>query len=144
MEVQKLNKEQSMVAEFHRKFGFTINSSPTRIDRELGRVRHYHTSNELAELGTAIEQDDLVEVADALGDLLYFIYGTGVAYGIDLGVVFAEIHRSNMSKERPDPTQYVDAKAVKGADYTPPNLEAILQSSNKSEDPNSLLKETPK
>ena len=116
-----------MVAEFHRKFGFTENHSPTQIYRELGRVRHHHTLKEMDELRNAIENCDLVEVADALGDLLYFIYGTGVAYGIDLEPIFAEIHRSNMTKERPDPDVYVDAKAVKGKNYTPPDISSIIE-----------------
>jgi len=132
-----MNQEQLMVKEFHQKFGFTINDTPTQIDMSLGSVRHTHTLKEMDELLSAIATENLVEIADALGDVLYFIYGTGVAYGVDLEPVFAEIHRSNMTKERPDPTQYIDAKAVKGKDYSPPDIESIISDglrSNTSEE----------
>jgi len=130
-----MNKEQRMVAEFHTKFGFTSNQYPTLINSELGLVRHHHTLKEMDELRSAIEKESLVAIADALGDLLYFIYGTGVAYGIDLEPVFAEIHRSNMTKERPHSTVYVDTKAVKGTDYSPPDISSIIvRLTNRSED----------
>lgn len=122
-----------MVKDFHRKFGFTINEAPTLVDTELGLVRHKHTLEEMLELRNAIIEGNLVRIADALGDLLYFLYGTGVAYGIPLGSVFEAIHRSNMSKERPDPTQYVDAKAVKGDNYIPPDLTSLLSLTQEKE-----------
>lgn len=128
-----MNREQNMVKEFHKKFGFTISEAPTIVDTELGLVRHKHTLEEMGELENAILEGDIIKIADALGDLLYFIYGTGVAYGIPLGSVFKEIHRSNMSKERPDPTVYIDAKAVKGEDYSPPNLNTLFISNNGKE-----------
>lgn len=121
-----MNEEQTMVRAFHQKFGFTINETPTHISFELGEVRHHHTLKEMEELKQAIDNDDLIEIADALADLLYFIYGTGVAYGIDLKPVFAEVHRSNMTKERPDPNKYVDTKAVKGKNYSPPDINSII------------------
>lgn len=121
-----MNKEQVMVREFHKKFGFTINEKPTIISSELGNVRQKHTLKELEELQEAMDSKDIVEIADALGDIQYFLYGTAVAYGIDMEPIFAEIHRSNMTKERPDPTQYIDAKAVKGPNYSPPNLRYIF------------------
>jgi len=121
-----MNQEQAMVRAFHKKFGFTTNDTPVLIDPELGLVRHMHTIKEMDELEAAIVEENLVEIADALGDVLYFIYGTGAAYGIDLQQVFAEIHRSNMTKDRPDPNVYVDAKAVKGPNYTPPDIASII------------------
>lgn len=125
-----MNKEQQMVQDFHTKFGFTINETPTLIDMELGAIRHFHTEKELRELADAIAQRDLVEIADALADLLYFVYGTGVAYGLDLESIFAEVHRSNMTKERPEGGG--DKKAVKGTDYTPPDIASILSNSLRS------------
>jgi len=105
-----MNKEQKMVLDFHRKNGFTINESPILIDERLWKIRHDHTLDELEELQVAHHQGNLVGVADALSDLIYFLYGTAVAYGIDLEPVFDEIHRSNMTKDRPSG----DRKAVKG------------------------------
>lgn len=125
-----MNKEQRMVRDFHHKFGFTVNDKPTLIDDELSSVRFEHTLAEMDELENAMSLDDLEGVADALGDILYFIYGTAVAYGIDMEPVFNEIHKSNMSKERPSSTVYVDAKAVKGKDYKPPNILKILVEQN--------------
>ncbi len=119
-----MNPEQQMVKDFHNKFGFTVNNTPTLIDAELGQIRHYHTEKELEELEAAILDNDLVEIADALADLLYFVYGTGVAYGLDLETIFAEVHRSNMSKERP--LGGGDRKAVKGNNYSPPDIESII------------------
>lgn len=126
-----MNKEQEMVRSFHEKFGFTLNTYPTLIDSELGKVRHFHTEKEMDELLIAIENENLVKIADALCDILYFTYGTGVAYGIDLEPIFTEIHRSNMTKQRPDPIQYVDAKAVKGEAYSPPTIESIIRKQKK-------------
>jgi len=128
-----MNREQAMVKEFHQKFGFTINMKPTVISPQLWRVRYNHTLDELSELQIAeihCEQGDsngLVMVADALGDILYFVYGTAIAHGIDMEPIMAEIHRSNMTKERLNPIQYVDAKAVKGDNYSPPNLSSIIK-----------------
>lgn len=122
-----MNKEQKMVRRFHKKFGFTLNEIPTNIDRELGMIRHKHTLREMDELREAIETGNLTKIADALADSLYLLYGTAVAYGIDLEPVFAEIHRSNMTKDRPNPDKDVDAKALKGENYSPPDLESIIE-----------------
>jgi len=124
-----MNKEQTMVKKFHRKFGFTINEIPTKIPVELGKIRHKHTLKEMGELEIAIHSQNLIKIADALGDLLYFVYGTAVAYGIDMEPVFLEIHRSNMTKERPFGGG--DAKAAKGDNYTPPDLTSLLKEQSK-------------
>jgi len=120
-----MNQEQQMVWDFHAKFDFTRNLVPTLIDTDLGLVRHKHTLEEMAELKKAIKAQDLVSISDALCDVLYFIIGTGVAYGIPLEEVFAEVHHSNMSKERPPGGG--DAKAVKGKDYFKPDIASIIK-----------------
>ena len=71
-----------------------------------------------------MEAEDLIKIADAIGDILYFVYGDAVAYGIPVIPVFNEIHRSNMTKS---PCLDKDGKAVKGLDYSPPNLEKALR-----------------
>lgn len=124
-----MNKEQEMVKEFHLKFGFTINEKPTKLTDRLWRIRYNHTLDELLELqlaeqGLEIGMNGLEKVADALGDILYFVYGTAVAHGIDMESIIKEIHRSNMTKDRPEGGG--DAKAVKGKDYSPPDIESIL------------------
>ena len=70
---------------------------------------------EARELRAAVEADDLVGAADALGDLVYVVYGTALHFGIDLDAVVQEIHRSNMTKSPAG-----DAKAVKGPGYKAP------------------------
>ena len=85
-----MNDEQEMVWGFHAKFGFTGNLVPTPIDPKLGLVRYGHALEEVEELKRAMMSGDLVAIADSLGDALYFIIGTGVAYSIPLEDVFAE------------------------------------------------------
>ena len=126
-----MNVAQEMVYEFHRKFEFTRNLVPTLIDTELGLIRHKHTLEEMEELRQAIESQNMIAIADALCDVLYFIIGTGVAYGIPLEAIFAEVHRSNMTKERP--LGGGDAKAVKGKDYSPPDIASIIKHKLRSE-----------
>lgn len=83
---------------------------------------------ELEELDVAMVEENLVGVADALTDLLYVVYGAGIAYGIDLDKTFAEVHRSNMSKLGPDgkPILRADGKVLKPDTYQPPQLEPLL------------------
>jgi predicted HAD superfamily Cof-like phosphohydrolase len=124
-----MNKAQQLVLEFHRKMGFTVNQEPTKLSDKLWRIRYNNTIDELVELqlaeqGLEIGMSGIEEVADALGDLLYFIYGTAVAHGIDMEPVLEEIHRSNMTKDPPTTT---DGKAVKGPNYRPPDLLPIIK-----------------
>lgn len=83
---------------------------------------------ELDELKEAIANDDLVEVADALTDLLYVVYGAGAAFGINLDACFHEIHSSNMSKLGEDgkPIYREDGKVMKGPNFREPALRDIL------------------
>ena len=71
---------------------------------------------------------DLIETADALGDLKYVVEGAALVFGIPLEPVFMEIHRSNMSKLGTDgkPIYREDGKVLKGPNYTPPNVAAVL------------------
>mgnify|MGYP000311711871 CR=1 FL=1 len=83
---------------------------------------------ELDELKEAIANDDLVEVADALADLLYVVYGAGAAFGINLDACFHEVHSSNMSKLGEDgkPIYREDGKVMKGPNFREPALRDIL------------------
>ena len=84
------------------------------------------------EYETAEDADDIVEVADALGDIIYVAIGTAISYGIDISKVVKEIHRSNMSKLDADgqPIVRADGKVMKGPNYTEPDLTSILFSSD--------------
>lgn len=125
-----MTAEQRMVLDFHRAFELTANREPTVpsfLDRTL---RANLIQEEWAELVTAMARThvDLSEVADALGDLLYVVYGSAVTFGIDMEPIFAEIHRSNMTKVNPDGTitRRADGKVIKPATYSPVNLGPIL------------------
>lgn len=117
-----------MVREFHERFGLDIGRRPTKPTRKLSRLRFDLLEEEFDELADAEDRRDLVEIADALGDMVYVIYGTAIAYGIDLDAVIAEIHRSNMSKLAADGTvvRREDGKVLKGPDYFKPDIAAVL------------------
>lgn len=93
-----MNKQQKMVREFHEVFGHLVNDTPTNIPEATASLRHVLMLEELQEYRDAAEAGDLVEVADALADLMYVALGTAVAHGIDLEPIFDIVHDSNMSK----------------------------------------------
>ena len=117
----------TMVADFMRSGEQPVNETPVWPDQDTRLLRFKLIDEELGELAEAMTNEDIVEVADALTDLLYVIYGAGHAYGIDLDRCFAEVHRSNMSK-------FVDGKFIKDANgkvlkpktYSPPDLTFLL------------------
>ena len=109
-------------------FGQEVHCEPTLRDRETQDLRVDLIAEELEELELALSNNDIVEVADALTDLLYVVYGAGHAFGIDLDECFNEVHESNMSKLGEDgkPVYREDGKVLKGPNYFPPNLEEIV------------------
>ena len=121
-----MTEEQQMVREFHERFGAEMNDRPTWCGSDVHRLRVALIEEELAEFRNAGEAEDLVEIADALADLLYVVYGAGVTYGIDLEPVFSEIHRSNMSKGEPAVVRRPDGKILKGEHYRPPDVRSIV------------------
>lgn len=122
-----MNDEQRMVHDFHERFQLPRQDSPTWPGEAVHRLRVSLIDEELAELRNAGEAHDLVQVADALADLLYVVYGTAVTYGIDLDPVFKEIHRSNMSKGDPEVVTRPDGKILKGANYRAPEVAGVLE-----------------
>ena len=83
---------------------------------------------ELEELQYAIDNQNMVDTADALTDLLYVVYGAGHAFGIDLDDCFKEVHHSNLSKLGPNfrPIKREDGKVLKPDTYFPPDLKTVL------------------
>lgn len=120
-----------MVRDFHEKAGALINNSPSTLDAQNARLRINLIREELQELYGALGfpadenkllgEPNLIEIADAIGDLLYVVLGTAVACGLDSEAIFKEIHRSNMTKFI-DGQRRADGKWIKGPSYTPPNL----------------------
>ncbi|HEX4213637.1 MAG TPA: nucleotide pyrophosphohydrolase [Candidatus Dormibacteraeota bacterium] len=122
-----MNAEQRMVTEFHERFGIARNERPQWPGEDLHRIRVALIEEELAEFRNAGDAESLVEVSDALADLLYVVYGTAVTYGIDLEPIFREIHRSNMTKSGECERSRWDGKVSKGSSYEPPQIEPILR-----------------
>jgi len=123
-----VNDEQLAVKEFHKLFGIAISNYPQIQNESDAALRLALIAEEFNELIQAIAAQDPVRVADALGDLLYVVYGAGVTFGIDLDPVFWEIHRSNLSKY-PEDGVFVrreDGKIMKSETFTPPDLKTII------------------
>lgn len=117
------------VAEFMNSFGQRVSKKPRLVNLQLATLRHRLISEELDELGEAMDKKDLLGIADALTDLLYVVYGAGHTYGINLDKCFKEVHRSNMSKLGPDgkPLYREDGKVLKGPNFIEPNLEKFVK-----------------
>ena len=116
-----------MVADFMSAAEQDVNTTPVWPEDNVRLLRYKLIDEELTELHEAMVNEDIIEIADALTDLLYVVYGAGHTYGIDLNRCFAEVHRSNMSK-------FVDGKRIKNAEgkvmkpdtYSPPDLSFLL------------------
>jgi len=110
------------------KFGQKIATKPKFPSNDVVELRYELIREELEELKDAIKDKDIVEVADALTDILYVTYGAGLAFGIDLDKCYAEVHRSNMTKLGEDgkPVYREDGKIKKGPNYERPNLRKVL------------------
>ena len=120
------------VHDFHTAFKLNIQETPTTAigeDRTLLRYNLMKEENE--EYLEAAKNNDLVEVADALGDMLYILCGTIIEHGMQekIEAVFNEIQRSNMSKLGPDgkPIYREDGKVLKGPNYFKPDIKQILE-----------------
>lgn len=119
--------------------------TPRLIDYERTMLRYKLMKEENEEYLEAASKNDPVEIADALGDMLYILLGTAIEHGMQdyLADVFEEIHSSNMSKmdENGKPVRREDGKILKGPNYHRPNLQPILYGNNekKREYPDSRL-----
>lgn len=100
--MSKINSHFRQVQEFHEAFGLPVSDAPNHAmlynDEKTKKLRIDLIQEELDELKTAIAENDMVEVGDALADILYVTYGAGVSFGIDLDKAFDLVHASNMSK----------------------------------------------
>ncbi|MDB0029744.1 nucleoside triphosphate pyrophosphohydrolase family protein [bacterium] len=105
-------------------FGQEVKTKPSFSTEKINSLRYDLIKEELEELKEAMENKDLLEVADALTDILYVTYGAGHAFGIDLDKCFAEVQNSNMSKlgEDDKPIYNESGKVMKGPKYFKPDL----------------------
>lgn len=117
-----------LVGDFMEAFGQDVQLEPTWPDFNTRELRLELIQEELDELSDAVADRDMIQIADALTDLLYVVYGAGHAFGIDLDECFQEVHSSNMSKLGPNgkPIHREDGKVMKGPGYFEPDLESIL------------------
>ncbi len=116
------------VKQFMQTFGQEVKTKASFSDEKTNQLRLDLISEELEELKNAMDSKDLLEVADALTDILYVTYGAGHAFGINLDKCFDEVQNSNMSKlgKSGKPIYNESGKVMKGPDYFKPDLSKFL------------------
>ena len=116
------------VKKFMQTFGQETKTKPSFPSDKIINLRYQLIEEELSELKTAIKKQDIVEVADALTDILVVTYGGGIAFGINLDDCFDEVHNSNMSKldQNGKPIYNESGKVMKGPNYFKPDLSKFL------------------
>ena len=116
------------VGVFMKTFGQEVKNKPSFSTDKINQLRISLIQEELDELKEAMSKNDLLEVADALTDLLYVTYGAGHAFGINLDKCFNEVQNSNMSKLDEDgkPIYNELGKVMKGPNYFKPDLSKFL------------------
>jgi predicted HAD superfamily Cof-like phosphohydrolase len=128
-----MQNKMSAVKKFHESFKIGYNNTPIAdLGKEKNKLRYDLMAEENSEYIEAANNGDLVEVADALGDMLYILCGSIIEHGLQDKIedVFNEIQRSNMSKLGEDgkPIFRQDGKVLKGPNYFKPNISKILNS----------------
>ena len=118
----------SKVGIFMKTFGQEVKNKPAFSTDKINKLRLDLIKEELSELTDAMKNKDLLEVADALTDILYVTYGAGHAFGIDLDKCFNEVQNSNMSKldENGKPIYNENGKVMKGPNYFKPDLSKFV------------------
>ena len=118
----------SKVGIFMKTFGQEVKNKPSFSTDKINKLRLDLIKEELSELSDAMNNKDLLEVADALTDILYVTYGAGHAFGIDLDKCFDEVQNSNMSKldENGKPIYNEHGKVMKGPNYFKPDLSKFV------------------
>jgi len=127
-----MKRKLDAVAQFHNAFGLGIKETPVAfLDDDKLKLRFNLMAEENEEYLEAAKNNDLVEVADALGDMLYILCGTILEHGMQYKIeeVFEEIQKSNMSKLDHDgkPIYREDGKVLKGPNYFKPDIKKILE-----------------
>ena len=117
---------------FMKTFGQEVKLKPSLSTTKINELRLNLINEEFEELKNAIQKKDLIEVADALTDILYVTYGAGHAFGINLDQCFNEVQNSNMSKlgKNGKPIYNESGKVMKGPNYYKPNLNKFVKIQN--------------
>ena len=126
-----IEKPIAAVEEFHKTYQLLVHQKPTvEVPDSIKELRYELMKEENEEYLEAVRNNDLIEVADALGDMLYILCGTIITHGMQhkISEVFEEIQRSNMSKLGSDgkPIYREDGKVMKGPNYFRPDIGKIL------------------
>jgi predicted HAD superfamily Cof-like phosphohydrolase len=116
------------VGTFMKTFGQEVKTKPSLSSDKINKLRIDLIKEELEELTEAMQKKDLLEIADALTDILYVTYGAGHAFGINLDACFNEVQNSNMSKLGKDgkPIYNESGKVMKGPNYFKPDLSKFV------------------
>jgi len=134
-----MKKQLQQLWDFQSAYNSTRNTKPTLLDSETSMLRYNLGKEELLEYLEACNNNDLIEVTDALADQLYILLGTMISHGLQNVIedVFNEVHRSNMSKLGQDgnPIYREDGKILKGPHFSPPNIEQFLRDGGQLEIP---------
>tara|TARA_Y100001958_G_C20977182_1_gene369813 strand:- start:133 stop:507 length:375 start_codon:yes stop_codon:yes gene_type:complete len=114
---------------FMKTFGQEVKNSPSLGSNKITKLRINLIKEELNELTKAVKDENIIEIADALTDILYVTYGAGHAFGINLDKCFQEVQKSNMSKldQNNKPIFNENGKVMKGPNYFKPDLKKILE-----------------
>ena len=127
-----IKKELDSVKLFHKKFNINyLNDPKANIPQEIKELRFKLMEEENLEYLKASKENDIVEIADALGDMLYILCGTIISHGLQNKIeeIFQEIQNSNMSKlgDNGKPIYRDDGKVLKGPNYFKPDIRKILK-----------------
>ena len=114
---------------FMKTFGQEVKNKPSFSSEKINNLRYELIKEELNEFKEALKDKDILEVADALTDILYVTYGAGHAFGIDLDKCFEEVQQSNMSKldKKGKPIYNESGKVMKGPSYFKPDLTKFVK-----------------
>lgn len=125
-----MNRQLKQVEDFQKAFGGPIGDKPSFPSEKRCELRQKLLQEEVLELYEAWSNGDIIEVADAITDCLYILFGTAIEFGLQdkLEALFEEVHGSNMSKlqENGRPLYREDGKVLKGKNYYKPDLKKIL------------------
>lgn len=127
---------EEALREFHTTYGLSVSDKPVDIDpgsctqetSEIWELRDSLHREEFSELIDAMDRGNLIDLADAICDLVYVVVGTAVSFGIPFDRCFQEVQASNMSKLGEDgkPIVREDGKILKGPNFFKPNLERVI------------------
>jgi len=135
-----IRSNADLVKQFHESFGVPGLAEPGFPDDDRITLRLKLIDEEFGELqvalARAVEERDIIEVADAIADLLVVTYGTAHEFGIPIDEVFEEVHASNMSKLGADgrPIYREDGKVLKGPNFRPPDIKGVLYGQGEAPD----------